>query len=215
MLDNHDLNTLAEMVKSRLESLILQRAREEKADESSFDGEINKLYKLVAKLIIQANDSPITSQENNHKEGAIHVTDSQVSDERIEFIQSLREYWSDLTHAVNSAIQYTHNDNPQRSEYDMICVLLAQSIDNLRMYYTNIKKRPDDHGLYPFEPIKDIYQSFLSLGYNQTDQAVRASIREQITDSWRSMREPFLSEFNRTEPLKPVSRYIGKDRTNS
>lgn len=136
------------------------------------------------------------------------MSEVRISDERTEFVYSLRKYWSDLTYAINAAIQYTHSENPERARYDELCVLLAQAIDNLRSYYTNVKESSEDHGLYPFEPIKEIYQSLVRLGYGQIDPNTRDDVRHQMLDSWQSMREPFLSEFSRTEPTKPVSKYL-------
>lgn len=210
MLNNYDLETLSSMVKNQLENLIIKRSKEGKSnpDKTSLDEDIDKLYKLLAKLIILIGKHSSSDLDNYSVQDISQSTVPRELDERSEFIRSLREYWFTLAYAVNSAIHYTFNDNPQQSQYDEVCILLAQSIDNLRSFYTNIKDNPDAHGLYPFEPIKEIYQLFKRLGYEQTDQNTRTSARQQMIDSWSAMREPFLSEFSRSEPKNPVSPYI-------
>jgi hypothetical protein len=60
-------------------------------------------------------------------------------------------------------------------------------------------------GLYPYEPIKDIYRLINELGYDVNDPTRRKVTREQIITKWQSIRFAFLSEFDRAEPSQPIT----------
>ncbi len=209
VLSSQDYETLACMIKGRLEELIVRRANaHSEAATVTPDDEIGRLYKLLSKIMV-LHDGDIAEHSSSFVlDDGIRVPNPQLKTETNDFLNSLRSYWFSLCHAVNFAIQYTCNERPEQAQYDQACVLLAEAIDNLRGYYTNIKSEPEDHGLYPFEPIKDIYAAISQLGHGELDQVARARTREKIVASWKSMREPFLSAFQRSSPTHPVSRYL-------
>jgi hypothetical protein len=127
---------------------------------------------------------------------------------RNKFLESLHYLWSKLTHAVNAAVQYTYDEQPRHDEYDEVCILLGEAIDDVRSVYTNVKSHQADHGFYPYEPIKQILYTIRALGCGASDEQRRSEAREKIEDYWESMREDFLSEFDRSAPAKPVSHYL-------
>jgi hypothetical protein len=200
---------LSDMVKGQLEKLIIKRSDRKTSiqDGITLDEQITTLYKLLSKLIVM-NEGDLRDQQTttlNH----MRMEGQTIADNKVEFIFSLRVYWSSLCYAIHSATQYTYNENPTEARFDEICILLRQAIDNLRTYFLNVgKSSPQGYGLYPFEPLKEILNSFVELGYKQNDNDVRAKARTKIVESWKEMQAPFLLEFMREEPKKPVSRFL-------
>lgn len=211
MLNNQDYKKLSDMVKETLEKQIIVRSQQENPDKTSkLDEEIEDLYLLLSKLLISTQERLSSTQI---EQNISHLDQSNllnINGVRVEFLQSLRNYYFSLSHAVNTAIQYTHNENPSQDKFDEVCILLRQSIDNLRSFYTNIKSQPEDNGLYPFEPVKDIYQTFRHLGYGNLGQDKRKISRDAMWKNWNSMRDALLADFDRSEPKEPVSRYLRK-----
>jgi hypothetical protein len=87
---------------------------------------------------------------------------------------------------------------------------LAVAVDEVRGVYKNIGERAGHNGVYPYEPIKEIYNAVVELGHGQLSSDQREIARKRIKGHWRSIRANFLDEFDRAEPGKIVSPYIEK-----
>ena len=122
----------------------------------------------------------------------------------------MRALWSKLVQAVQNAIQYTYLNEPSQEEYGKVLIELSIVIDELRGVYRNIGERTGYIGLYPYEPIKGIYEAIAQLGYGKLEEEKRTTARTIMTGHWKSMRGNFLDEFDRAEPTKVVSPYVAK-----
>jgi hypothetical protein len=125
--------------------------------------------------------------------------------QRFSYLASLRTLWSRLVVAVNGAIQYTYDETPTAKEHAKVMAELGIAIDEVRGVYRNVGEQPGAVGLYPYEPIKDIYRLINELGYDVNDPTRRKVTREQIITKWQSIRFAFLSEFDRAEPSQPIT----------
>lgn len=125
--------------------------------------------------------------------------------QRFSYLASLRTLWSRLVVAVNGAIQYTYDETPTAKEHAKVMAELGIAIDEVRGVYRNVGEQPGAVGLYPYEPIKDIYRLINELGYDVNDPTRRKMTREQIITKWQSIRFAFLSEFDRAEPSQPIT----------
>jgi hypothetical protein len=125
--------------------------------------------------------------------------------QRGSYLLTLRALWSQLVRAVNAAIQYTLDAQPTERQYTDVLTQLAIAIDEVRGAYLNVGETESTVGLYPYEPIKTIYQLVHDLGYAQTDELTRRETREVIIQNWQSIRKAFLAEFDRAEPTEPVT----------
>ena len=87
--------------------------------------------------------------------------------------------------------------------------MLRIAIDEIRSVFKNIGETKNDRGLYPFEPIKSIYSEFnnVSHGENYSEENAQA-VKGRIIKNWKKVRQPFLSEFERTEPSTPSTPYL-------
>jgi hypothetical protein len=129
---------------------------------------------------------------------------------RQSYMESLRALWSQLVRAVQHAISYTYDPTPTQQEYANVITALSIAIDEVRGVYKNIGEAPDRIGVYPYEPIKEIYKAVRALGYGEISEEQREVARHRLIGHWQSIRANFLDEFDRAEPSKIVSPYIEK-----
>lgn len=129
---------------------------------------------------------------------------------RQSYMESLRTLWSQLVRAVQRAIIYTYDPTPTQQEYADVITALSIAIDEVRGVYKNIGEAPDRIGVYPYEPIKEIYKAVRALGYGEISEEQRDLARQRLIGHWQSIRANFLDEFDRAEPGKIVSPYIEK-----
>lgn len=123
--------------------------------------------------------------------------------QRVSFLQFLRAAWSNLVKAMNNAILYTRNEEPEKKEYFEMLSSLRVAIDEIRGIYKNVGERPGEHGLYPVSPILDIYQKVEKLNsfgkLPQDEVQRRKDIGESFFDIWKSVRGKILSELDRPD----------------
>jgi hypothetical protein len=134
---------------------------------------------------------------------------------RISYIQALRDLWKQLLPAIQSAIQYTHLESPQQSDFAKVLTDLSISIDLIRAVFRNVRK-PKSRRLkgqvllYPYENIKDINAVISWLSYGSSHRSFNECQRARriIIGLWQEMYNEMLQEFDRDVPLKPVSKYL-------
>jgi hypothetical protein len=125
---------------------------------------------------------------------------------RHSYLQALRDLWRSLIPAVQRAIQYTYRDKPDPDEYSQVMRELSTMIDSLRGVFKNIPRAGDRVGLYPFEPLKDIWRTVSWVHQGRTpDERYRA--RRCIRQEWYRMHSAMLKEFDREIPIKPISKF--------
>jgi hypothetical protein len=128
--------------------------------------------------------------------------------QRGSYLVTLRSLWSKLVAGVNQAVVYTFDPEPTREKFDKACLDLRIVIDELRGVYSNIGEGRNKIGLYPYEPVKQIYNALRQLGYSETDENKRDLVRLEIENDWKSIRQDFLAEFDRSVPEHAVSHYL-------
>lgn len=129
---------------------------------------------------------------------------------RQSYMESLRSLWTKLVHAVQESIRYTYDPTPTQGEYAHVLMELAIAVDEVRGVYKNIGEGTGKIGVYPYEPIKEIYRAVAELGHGDLSSDQRETARKRIKGHWRSIRANFLDEFDRAEPGKIVSPYLDK-----
>lgn len=123
---------------------------------------------------------------------------------RVSYLQALRSLYGDIIEAIAQARQYTYSENREDSEWESALVDLSKAIDGVRAVYYNLGESEKETGLYPYEPLKDIYQALLKCPPKCSEDH-RGSIRRLIDTKWKGVRHRFLDEFDRSRPSKPVT----------
>jgi hypothetical protein len=120
---------------------------------------------------------------------------------RNSYLQALRTLWSHMVHAVAAAMAYTDLDAPTKAEYQAVLMKLGVAIEEVRAVFKNVPKAGDADGLYPFEPVKRIYQEIRALGHGDGSSAAdRLAARSRIYNMWKDSRSRLLAEFDRDTP---------------
>ncbi|HBG48252.1 MAG TPA: hypothetical protein DDW90_01835 [Cyanobacteria bacterium UBA9971] len=128
--------------------------------------------------------------------------------QRISYLKDLRNLAYNMVNSVREAIKYTYIENPEKTfKLDALCYL-SKVIEEVRMFYKNVGQNKDYVGLYPFEPIKEIFKILERLETTSSEKE-RKDARNKIITKWKELwKEEFLHEFDRLEPSKPVSKYL-------
>lgn len=120
---------------------------------------------------------------------------------RSSYLQQLRILWSTLVKAVQKANQYTYIKSPSREQYSETLCCLSAAIEETRGVFMNIGEKDNKIGLYPFEPIKDIFGLISDLDCDkQLTEVERKETRNKIYVLWADMRRELLKEFDREVP---------------
>ncbi len=124
---------------------------------------------------------------------------------RMSYLQQLRILWSKLIDAVQKSIQYTHKEKPTQDEYSTVLMAISSAIEEVRGVFSNIDENDKNIGLYPFEPIKRVYDTISELGYGKEyDLEAARGARVLIMRLWKIARTEILKEFDREVPTWPV-----------
>lgn len=127
---------------------------------------------------------------------------------RHNYLQALRDLWKTLIPAVQRAIQYTHLDQPNTTEFSGVMRDLSTVIDSLRGIFKNVPTPGDRRGHYPYEPIKDIAKAIDWLQKTKWTENDRYIARRCITHVWYKMHSAMLKEFDRAVPILVVSQFV-------
>jgi hypothetical protein len=98
---------------------------------------------------------------------------------------------------------------PDPKEFSEIWRELSTVIDSLRGVFKNLPG--PDFGLYPYQPIKDIL-TIVGWVHQGKSPHEHYLARQCILKEWYDMHSALLKEFDRSVPVKPVSKFIhGKE----
>jgi hypothetical protein len=117
---------------------------------------------------------------------------------RTSFLRQLRPVWTNLVDAVQTAIQYTYLRKPTVEDHNAALLKLGVAIDQVRGVFSNFNETENEHGSFPFDPIKNIYGLISELGAGDAFKKADAErIRLKVFSHWKDVRFEFLKEFDR------------------
>lgn len=127
---------------------------------------------------------------------------------RSAYQQQLRVLWSKLIESVVMATEYTFISSPSEPQYREVLRKLSIAIEEVRGVFCNLEVAGKTRGLYPFEPLKDIYRTITDLGSGGDFKVQKAECaRRHIDVLWKDVRRELLKEFDREEPTFPHSHW--------
>ena len=135
---------------------------------------------------------------------------------RQSYLKDVRELWSKMVPAVQTAIQYTHQTKPTAESYSYMMHQLSTVIDEVRGVFSNIKEEEGSTGFFPFDSLKDIHDKAGALGYTDYDANEASATRREILRLWkRNVRKALLYELPRGTPEYPDSSFLEKKSMRS
>ncbi|HTU24706.1 MAG TPA: hypothetical protein VMF30_04885 [Pirellulales bacterium] len=134
---------------------------------------------------------------------------------RSAYLQQLRSLWSKLIDAVQSATSYTYLEKPSQQDRADALLKMSIAIDEIRGVFCNIGETGREDGLYPFEPLKDIYCEIAELAPAEPfDSGHAIRTRKRIFALWKEVRRELLREFDREEPTFSHSHWADASKSD-
>lgn len=131
---------------------------------------------------------------------------AHVYQKRTAFLENLRRQWREIVETKAALIYYCHKENPTLEDYLVASRQLSETMDNMRIVYSNVGETEEVIGLYPYAPLhhmRGIMDSIDPRKFTPTKEQKYAA-RGEIWDAFNAIREHFLDEFDIEEPTRPV-----------
>lgn len=131
---------------------------------------------------------------------------AHVYQKRTMFLQNLREQWREIVEAKAALIFYCHKENPTLDDYLIASRQLSETMDNMRIVYSNVGETSELIGLYPYSPLHHMHAVMDAIDPRRCTptKEQKYAARGEIWDAFNAIREHFLDEFDIEEPTRPV-----------
>ena len=126
---------------------------------------------------------------------------------RSNFTESLEEEWRNIVRTKSALWSYFEKPYPASDDYIAVFARLSETIDTMRIVYSNVGESRDVIGLYPFEPLHDMRRVLQAMDprvKSSFTPAERKRARDCVTQSFQALRENFLEELELQEPDNPL-----------
>jgi len=132
-----------------------------------------------------------------------------VFQQRVSYLQALRDLWGQLIPAVHTAIAFARAPERTVEAFLKTRTELSTAIDSLRGVFDNVPQPGTTKGLYPYENLKDILEIVEWLGWEREVPPVeQQQAQSAIASLWGEMHASLLLEFDRDPPIMPVSKFL-------
>lgn len=132
---------------------------------------------------------------------------ANVFQKRSKFVESLEEEWRGIV-KTKSAL-YTYCEKPYTSTDDYLAAFarISETIDNMRIVYSNAGETNTLVGLYPYAPLHDMRRALQSIDPRRRPDVSaeeKRLVRNSILQSFYALRETMLVELDLEEPAHPL-----------
>lgn len=132
---------------------------------------------------------------------------ANVFQKRSKFVERLEQEWRGIV-STKSAL-YNYCERPEASADDYLTAFsrISETIDNMRVVYSNVGETEMLVGLYPFSPLHDMRRALHSIDPRKRSDIPleeRKLARDAILQSFYALRENFLEELDLSEPDNPI-----------
>ncbi len=132
---------------------------------------------------------------------------ANVFQKRSKFLERLEEEWRGIVRTKSALYAYCETPNAGPEAYLAAFCRISETIDNMRVVYSNVGETSRLIGLYPFAPLHDMRRALQSIDpRKRTDISPeqRKLVRDAILQSFYALRENFLIELDIDEPDHPI-----------
>jgi hypothetical protein len=131
---------------------------------------------------------------------------ANVFQKRSKFLERLEEEWRGIVRTKSALYAYCETPNAGSEAYLAAFCRISETIDNMRVVYSNVGETSRLIGLYPFAPLHDMRRALQSIDpRKRTDISPeqRKLVRDAILQSFYALRD-FLIELDIDEPDHPI-----------
>jgi hypothetical protein len=132
---------------------------------------------------------------------------ANVFQKRSKFIERLEEEWRGIVRTKSALYSFCEKPNATADDYLNAFCRISETIDNMRVVYTNVGETGTLIGLYPFAPLHDMRRALQSIDprkRSDVPMTERKLVRDAILQSFYALRENFLEELDISEPDSPI-----------
>lgn len=132
---------------------------------------------------------------------------ANVFQKRSKFVERLEEEWRGMVRTKSALYTYCEKSDATPDDYLAAFSRISETIDNMRVVYSNVGETDTLIGLYPFSPLHDMRRALQTLDPRKNpepDAEARSLVRDAILQSFYALRETFLEELDLEQPDHPL-----------
>lgn len=132
---------------------------------------------------------------------------ANVFQKRSKFVENLEQEWRGIVSTKTALVSYCDRPYPSMDDYLKAYCRISETIDNMRIVYSNAGETSSLVGLYPYAPLHDMRRALQWLDPRKkpnTTAAERQLAQAAIQQSFYALRENFLEELDLEEPRHPL-----------
>jgi hypothetical protein len=132
---------------------------------------------------------------------------ANVFQKRSKFVERLEEEWRGIVRTKSALYTFAEKQNPNPDDYLAAFCRISETIDNMRVVYSNVGETDDLVGLYPYAPLHDMRRALQSVDPRKRTEIPaeeRKLVRDAILQAFYALRESFLVELDIREPDSPI-----------
>ncbi|QSW91190.1 hypothetical protein J0383_10390 [Flavobacterium endoglycinae] len=128
---------------------------------------------------------------------------------RNEYLKALRTVYSLLIQVNTEFMEYTYYNKQCQKKYIKLKFCTSKAIEEIRSVYENIDEVFGiSDGLYPFEPLKEMYLDDIDELHNgDFSEGNNEIIRKKHYSKWKKIRINFIVELERTQAAFPITKF--------
>jgi len=132
---------------------------------------------------------------------------ANVFQKRSKFVERLEEEWRGIVRTKSELYKYCERADVSADDYLTAFSRISETIDNMRVVYSNVGETDTLVGLYPFSPLHDMRRALQWIdprARSDIPPEEKALARDAIEQSFYALRENFLEELDLSEPDNPI-----------
>jgi hypothetical protein len=132
---------------------------------------------------------------------------ANVFQKRSKFVESLEEEWRGIVRTKSALYSFCEKSFPTADDYIAAFCRISETLDNMRIVYSNAGETDELVGLYPYAPLHDMRRALQTLDPRKNQNITpehRKLVRDAILQSFYALRENFLEELDLEAPDNPL-----------
>ncbi len=138
---------------------------------------------------------------------------ANVFQKRSKFVERLEEEWRGIVRTKSALYTFCEKQDTSADDYLAAFCRISETIDNMRVVYSNVGETEELVGLYPFAPLHDMRRALQSIDPRKRNDASpeeRKLVRDAILQAFYALRENFLEELDLDEPDNPLTASVAR-----